>query len=240
MPAAAKCHRLLLRDQVVVGLDRRLLRDRDDAGVVGGLADPRHLLEIEAHAAVPDQLVVDQPGVEGADGQAVRLRRVDRVGADQMAGAGHVAHHEGRARQMPLHVFGDQPAIGVVAAARRGGDDVGDGLAVEEVGAGLARGRRSGHRERGERAGQREQPRYPRHHDLPCLPRLPSVSPDGARQLPRVLAYRDAVPARTGSEARAGCRRTGATSSSAPAPSSATVSGGCLSAVTIALSTSSP
>ena len=70
---------------------------------------------------------------------------IDRVGADEMAGARHVLHHEGRARQIFLHVLGDQPAVEVVAAARRGRDDVGDGLALEEVRAAL-RLRRHGDR----------------------------------------------------------------------------------------------
>ncbi len=43
---------------------------------------------------------------------------------------------------MPLHVFGDQSAVEVVAAAWRGGDDVSDSLALEEIGAGLREGRR--------------------------------------------------------------------------------------------------
>ena len=34
-------------------------------------------------------------------------------------------------------IFRNQPAIEIVAAARRGGDDIGDGLAFEEIGAGL-------------------------------------------------------------------------------------------------------
>ena len=90
----------------------------------------------------PDELVVDEAGVEGADGQAIGARGIDRVGADEMPGARKVPHHEGRARQVALHVFCDQPSIEVVAAAGRGRDDVGDGLALEEVRAALRLRRR--------------------------------------------------------------------------------------------------
>ena len=68
---------------------------------------------------------------------------VDEVGADQVAGARHVLHDEGRARQMLLHELGDEAAVGVVAAAGIGRDDVVDGLAVEELG-GIVRQRCAG------------------------------------------------------------------------------------------------
>ena len=55
----------------------------------------------------------------------------------EVAGARHVLHDEGRARQMLLHEFRHQAAVGVVAAAGIGGDDVVHGLAVEEFGARL-------------------------------------------------------------------------------------------------------
>ena len=100
-----------------------------------------------------DQLVVDQASVEGADGQAVGLAGVDGVGADDVACARHVADHEGRAGNVLLHVFRDEAAIIVVAAARRGRDDVVDGLAFEEISLGLRKcGRRESRAKRSPRS----------------------------------------------------------------------------------------
>ncbi len=77
-----------------------MLRDHEHAWLGGGFADPGHLGEIKLDPGQSDELVVDQSGVEGADGQAVGARGKDRVGSDQVAGAGKVAHDKRGARQV--------------------------------------------------------------------------------------------------------------------------------------------
>ena len=72
-----------------------------------------------------------------------------------MARAGHVFHHEGGAGQMLLHELRNQPAIKVVTAAGRGGDDVGHGLALVKIGAGLRACRRGSHCEGACHSGER-------------------------------------------------------------------------------------
>ena len=119
-------------DEVGPALDGRLGRDDDHARVGRGLADPRHLRQVELDAFLADELVVDEARVERANRQPIGLGRIDRVRADEVACARHVANDERRARQIALHVLGDEAAVGVVAAARRGGDDVGHRLALVE------------------------------------------------------------------------------------------------------------
>ena len=51
--------------------------------------------------------------------------------------------------QMPLKILRDEAAVGVVAAARIGGDDVGDALAVERI---VLRDGDASKRQRGDRA----------------------------------------------------------------------------------------
>jgi hypothetical protein len=150
-----------------------LLRDGDCARLGGRLADPGHLREVEFDAGQSDELVVDQTGIEGADGEAVGARGIDRVGAHQMSGAGKIAHHERGAGQVALHVFGHQPAIEIIAAAGRGRDNVGDGLAFEVIGVVLCQCR-AGDCRRHQAAGEREAHCGPGHHLPPIQCRVPA------------------------------------------------------------------
>ena len=97
-----------------------------------GAADPFEAREIEGRAFAFQQLRIDEARIESADGEAVGTRGVKRVGADDMPGARHVFHEDARARQMFLHIAGDEPRIGVVIAAGTGRHDVSEGAPVIE------------------------------------------------------------------------------------------------------------
>ena len=60
---------------------------------------------------LPDQLIVDQAGIENSDRQSVGLGGVDGIGADHMARAGNVFHHKRGAGQMLLHELRNQSAV---------------------------------------------------------------------------------------------------------------------------------
>jgi hypothetical protein len=105
--------------------DARLGADHQRPGIGRRLAEEAHLREIEAHPLAADDLGIDQAGVEGADHQPVRLGGIEEIGADDVARPRHVADHHLGHGKVPGQVFGDQPGVGVVAAAGAGGDDVG-------------------------------------------------------------------------------------------------------------------
>ena len=99
--------------------------------------------------------------------QSIRLGRIERIGADEVAGAGHVADDEGGAGQVTLHELGDEATVCVVISAGRGGDDVGYGLAVVVIGALGLRG--CALDERGCQANSRCDPKLCDVHSfLPC------------------------------------------------------------------------
>ena len=137
-------------------------RNEDDARLGGGLADPAHGGEIELRVRIAGNLIVDQPRAERPDGQSIRLRRIERVGADEVTGARHVTNDERGAGQIALHELGHEPSVGIVAAAGAGGHDVTDRLALVEIRAAVGKG--CG---RMKRCGSHEQTQCPRHRSLP-------------------------------------------------------------------------
>ena len=142
---AGELYCLLDVAQLVEGVDVVLDAGDDGARVGRRLADEGELGEVELDSLASHQLGIDEPGVERPDGEPVGLGGINLIGADDMAGAGHVLDDDPAARQVLGHVLGDQPAIGVVTAAGRRGDDIGDGLALEEVGPRLGQGGLRGH-----------------------------------------------------------------------------------------------
>ena len=94
MPDSGEFDRSFGLDHVVEALETRFLRNENDAWLFRRLAQPAELRQIELHAISLNDLIVDQSGVEHAYGEAIGPRGIDYVGADDVARAGNILHHD--------------------------------------------------------------------------------------------------------------------------------------------------
>ena len=119
-----------------------LAEDEDRVLLVGG-ADVNEFLAVEVIPGLAQHLAQDKPAVDVADGEAVRLGRLEElIRLDKAARAGDVLHdHRGIARDMFPEVAGNEPCPQVEASARRKTDRDAHGLALVKRGR-SERGRR--------------------------------------------------------------------------------------------------
>ncbi len=132
---AAAFGRLLGVAQIVDGFERLIGAHVVDDVVFFRRTDPIEFRPIEFHFGTAHQLVEIQRRIDRAERQAVGFGdAIDIVGADDVAGAGHVLHHDRRiAGDILADVTRRQPRPKIVAAGGGGRDHHGNRFALIKI-----------------------------------------------------------------------------------------------------------